>query len=138
MTSICMKALLLVCALVPAGTSLPVGAAPGRAPMQGSTALSRKVDAIGMGTTRSAVIAAIGAPSSVIMPGKLKANGIDRGSEIEYVLAWDNPGCSRVEIFFNARHQVTGSDAGKMCAHPMKKLPPSYDCSATANAKFCR
>lgn len=104
----------------------------------GTTALSRKVDAIGMGSTRTAVITTLGAPSSVIPPGKLKANDIDRGPEIEYVLTWDNPGCSRIEIFFNARNQVTGTDAGQMCAYPMKPLAASYSCSKPSNAKYYR
>ena len=81
----------------------------------GVTALSRKVDAIDMGWTRAAVISTLGSPSNVIAPGKLKANDIDRGPEIEYVLTWENPGCSRIEVFFDARNRVTGSDAGGMC-----------------------
>jgi hypothetical protein len=104
----------------------------------GATALSRKVDAIGMGWTRTEVITTLGAPSSVIGPGKLKANDIDRGPEIEYVLTWDNPGCSRIEIFFNTRNQVTGTDAGRMCAYPMKPLAASYSCTKPSNAKYCR
>jgi len=104
----------------------------------GMTALSRKVEAIGMGWTRTSVINTLGPPSSVITPGKLKANDIDRGPEIEYVLTWDNPGCSRIEMFFNAQNQLTGSDAGRMCAYPMKPLAASYSCSKPSNAKYCR
>jgi hypothetical protein len=104
----------------------------------GVTVLSRKVDAIGMGWTRGAVISTLGAPSNVIAPGKLKANDIDRGPEIEYVLTWDNPGCSRIEVFFDARNRVTGSDAGRMCAYPMKPLAASYSCSKQSNLKYCR
>jgi hypothetical protein len=102
------------------------------------TALSRKVSAIRMGWTRATVISTLGAPSNVIAPGKLKANDIDRGPDIEYVLTWDNPGCSRIEVFFNARDQVTGSDAGQMCAYPMKPLAGSYSCSKSSNGKYCR
>lgn len=104
----------------------------------GVTALSRKVESIGMGSTRASVITALGSPSSVITPGKLKANDIERGPEIEYVLTWDNPGCSRIEIFFNARNQVTGTDAGRLCAYPMKPLTMSYSCAKPSNAKYCR
>ena len=102
------------------------------------TALSRKVDAIGMGWARAAVISTLGAPSNVITPSKLKSNDIDRGPDIEYVLTWDNPGCSRIEVFFNARNRVTGTDAGRMCAHPMKPLAAGYSCSKSSNAKYCR
>lgn len=104
----------------------------------GVTALSRKVESIGMGSTRASVITTLGSPSSVITPGKLKANDIERGPEIEYVLTWDNPGCSRIEIFFNARNQVTGTDAGRLCAYPMKPLAASYSCAKPSNAKYCR
>lgn len=62
----------------------------------------------------SAGAIALGAPSNVIAPGKLTENDIDRGPDIEYVLTWGDPGCSRVEVFFNARNLVTGSDAGQM------------------------
>lgn len=102
------------------------------------TTLSRKVDVVGMGLSRAAVISTLGPPSSVIGPGKLNANDIDRGPEIEYVLTWDNPGCSRIEVFFNTRNQVTGTDAGRMCAYPMKPLAAGYSCSKPSNAKYCR
>jgi len=112
--------------------SLAVGA------QAGITALSRKVEAVRMGWTRTAVISTLGTPSSIITPGKLKANDIDRGPKIEYVLTWDNPGCSRIEIFFDARNRVTGTDAGRMCAYPMKPLAAGYSCSKQSNAKYCR
>jgi hypothetical protein len=121
-----------------AATMIHMGYLLAAGPHEGVTALSRKVDAIGMRWTRAAVINTLGAPSSVITPGKLKANDIDRGPEIEYVLAWDNPGCSRIEVFFNARNQVTGTDAGRMCAYPMKPLAADYSCSKSSNGKYCR
>ena len=109
-----------------------------RASSGAATVLSRKVSTINMGWTRPAVISTLGAPSNVIAPSRLKANDIDRGPGIEYVLTWDNPGCSRIEVFFNARHQVTGTDAGQMCAYPMNPLANSYSCSKPTNAKYCR
>lgn len=118
---------------------LAVGLQPGNGVTRsGVTALSNRVNSISMGWTRAAVIGTLGAPSNVIAPGKLKANDIDRGPEIEYVLTWDNPGCSRIEVFFNARNQVTGTDAGRMCAYPMKPLAAGYSCSKSSNEKYCR
>lgn len=119
-------------------TMIHMGCAFAAQAQTGITALSRKVDAIGMGSSRTAVISIMGSPSNVITPGKLKANSIDRGPEIEYVLTWDNPGCSRIEIFFDARNRVTGTDAGRMCSYPMKPLAASYSCSNSSNAKYCR
>jgi hypothetical protein len=104
----------------------------------GLTALSAKISGIDTGWTRTAVIGVLGTPANVITPGKLKANDIDRGPDIEYVLTWDNPGCSRIEVFFNARNKVTGTDAGQMCAYPMKPLANTYSCSKPSNAKYCR
>lgn len=101
------------------------------------TALSRASADVTFGMRRADVIALLGAPSNAIAPGKLKANDIDRGPEIEYVLTWNNPGCSRIEVSFNARDQVTGTDQGRMCDHPMKPLAAAYSCSKPNNAKYC-
>lgn len=101
------------------------------------TALSRAAAKVTYGMRSADVIALLGAPSNVIAPGKLKANDIDRGPEIEYVLTWDNPGCSRIEVFFNVRSQVTGTDEGRMCDYPLKPLATDYSCSKPSNAKYC-
>ena len=130
---------LFAAAIIQQGYGIAAGLQPGaNASRSGVTELSKKVGLIGMGSTRAAVIGALGAPSSVITPGKLKANDIDRGADIEYVLTWDNPGCSRIEVFFNARNKVTGTDAGRMCDYPMKSLANNYLCSKPPNAKYCR
>jgi len=102
------------------------------------TALSRAAANVTSGMRREGVIALLGAPSNVISPGKLKANDIDHGPDIEYVLTWDNPGCSRIEVFFNASNQVTGTDQGRMCDFPMKPLADGYSCSKSSNARYCR
>lgn len=101
------------------------------------TALSRTSADVTLGMRRAEVIALLGTPSNVITPGKLKANDIDRGPNIEYVLTWDNPGCSRIEMFFNARDQVSGTDQGRMCDYPLKPLAPAYSCAKPNNAKYC-
>ncbi|MGV8899190.1 MAG: hypothetical protein ACOH2B_08110 [Burkholderiaceae bacterium] len=130
-------AALVAAAITQTGFGFTAGLQPAANASRGVTELSKKVASIGMGSTRTAVIGALGAPSNVIAPSKLKVNDIDRGSDIEYVLTWDNPGCSRIEVFFNARNQVTGTDAGQMCAYPMKPLANSYSCSKPSNAKYC-
>jgi len=101
------------------------------------TALSRAAANIMFNMQRADVIALLGAPSAVITRNKLKANYIDPRPEIEYVLTWDNPGCSRVEVFFDAHQNVTGTDAGQICEHPMKPLATEYSCSKPSNAKYC-
>lgn len=132
-------ATLIAAAITQPGLGFAAGIQPAADASRGSmTELSKKVAAIGMGSSRTAVISALGAPSNVIAPGKLKINDIDRGSDIEYVLTWDNPGCSRIEVFFNVRNRVTGTDAGQLCAYPMKPLANSYSCSKPSNAKYCQ
>jgi hypothetical protein len=101
------------------------------------TALSRAAANVTFNMQRADVIALLGTPSAVITPSKLKVNDIARGPEIEYVLTWDNPGCSRVEVFFDAGQKVTGTDAGRICEHPMKPLATDYSCSKPSNAKYC-
>lgn len=102
------------------------------------TELSGKARLLQGGMKRDDVFKALGLPSHVIAPSRLKVNNIDRSSDIEYVVTWDNPGCSRVEVFFNSSNRVSGWDSGELCKYPMKPLGTSYSCDNTANAKYCK
>jgi len=100
------------------------------------TALSRKAEGVLLTMSRAEIIDLLGPPSHVISPPNLKAQGIDRASNIEYVLTWENPECSRVEVFFSRTNQTSGWDRGEVCI-TQRALPKSYSCEKKANAKYC-
>lgn len=79
------------------------------------TELSRKAQEVGLGMLRKEVISLLGNPSYAITPKNLATQGYDRQSDIEYVLTWDNPECSRVEVIFDANDRTTGWNRGQLC-----------------------
>lgn len=78
----------------------------------------------------------LGNPSNVIAPQNLQKNDIDASPDIKFVLTWNNPGCSRVEVFFSQTNRVTGWDGGELCM-TQKALPASYSCKNSNNAQYC-
>lgn len=100
------------------------------------TALSKKAQGVLLTMSRAEIIGLLGPPSDVISPANLKAQGIDRASNIEYVLTWENPECSRVEVFFSRTNHTTGWDRGEVCV-AQRPLPMSYSCKKMANSKYC-
>ena len=104
------------------------------------TELSRKAQEVGRGMSRKEVIALLGPPSSVITPGKLAAQGYDRQRDIEYVLTWDNPECSRVEVIFDVDDDATGWNRGQLCVAQVTEtpLPAGYACTKAANTRYCK
>lgn len=100
------------------------------------TALSKKAQGVLLTMSRAEIVDLLGPPSHVISPANLKAQGIDRASNIEYVLTWENPECSRVEVFFSRKNQTSGWDRGEVCI-TQRPLPKSYSCENGANAKYC-
>lgn len=101
-----------------------------------STDLSRKARAMKNGMSPTEVRSLLGSPTSVISPKNLKANDIDPSPDIHYVLTWNNPGCSRVEVIFSQGNRVTGWDGGELCMD-QKALPATYSCTNASNAKYC-
>lgn len=101
------------------------------------TALSVKARTLRNGLNPSEVKSILGQPTDVIAPQNLRANDIDPSPEINFVLTWANPGCSRVEVFFSSVGRVTGWDGGEICI-PQKPLPASYSCTISGNKKYCR
>lgn len=101
-----------------------------------STDLSRKARGLKNGMAPAEVRQLLGNPNNVIAPNDLRKNDIDPSPDIKFVLTWNNPECSRVEVFFGQNNKVTGWDGGELCM-TQKALPAAYSCKNSVNAKYC-
>lgn len=101
-----------------------------------STDLSRKARELKTGMSSDQVRNLLGYPTSVISPKNLKANDFYPSQDIHFVLIWNNPGCSRVEVIFDRNHRATGWDGGELC-FAQKALPAPYSCKNSINSKYC-
>ena len=102
------------------------------------TQLSEKVRLMPDGLYKSDVIKRLGKPSHAYTPRDFKEQNVDGDKNLAYILVWENSPCSSVEIWFDHRGRVTGSDGGVMCEGQQSKPKAKYSCTIASRASYCR
>ena len=117
--------------------SMSVCAAP-------ETELSRKVLKIPHNASKIAVIDMLGPPTHAYVGKDLKAKSIDDPS-VSYILLWENPPCSAVEVWFGRDDRMNGMDGGQFCGSSLAMLGPEaakpkkkYACTTKGRKAVCK
>lgn len=102
------------------------------------TQLSEKVRLMPDGLYKPDVIKRLGKPSHAYIPRDFKEQHVDGDENLAYILVWENSPCSSVEVSFDHRGRVTGSDGGVMCEGQQSKPKAKYSCTIASRASYCR
>lgn len=123
-------------AIILLGFSTVANAAP-------QTVLSRKVAMIPDRATKASVITALGPPTHAYVGADLKKKLID-DPNVAYVLLWENPPCSAVEVWFGHNGRMNGMDGGQFCGEKLAMLGQEaakpnkkYACATAARRATC-
>lgn len=119
-------------------TSLLLLVVVGSAGAAPQTQLSEKVRVMPDGLYRSDVLKLLGKPSHAYIPRDFKEQSVDGDPNLAYILVWKNSPCSNVEIWFDHRNKVTGSDGGTSCEGKQSPPKAKYSCDTSTRASFCK
>lgn len=121
----------------PAGEAAPPVPAPSFPDQGTATALSRRAAAIAMGDSRERVIKMLGAPTWAILPADRGDFTVELPATLS--LSWDNGECVPVEISFDRRMQVNGTNEGRVCGlGDLARPRAQYSCKRKDRQRFCR
>lgn len=108
------------------------------------TDLSRKVLKIPDNAAKATVIAALGPPTHAFVGNDLKQQSVN-DPNVSYILLWENPPCSVVEVWFGRNGRMNGVDGGQFCGNSLAMLGPNaakpkkkYACTTSGRKAICQ